>query len=47
VSALDHDVAMTNDRFKNLSLLAPEKLTKTVADPANWITDIRILGRVE
>jgi len=45
--ALDSDVAMTNDRLKDLSLLAPERLTKTIADPADRITDIRVPRWVE
>jgi hypothetical protein len=45
--ALDCDVAMMDDRFENLSLLAPEKLAKTITDPSDWIVDVRVLGRVE
>ncbi len=42
VSALDSDVAMTNDRFENLSLLTPEKLAKTLANPPDWVPDVRV-----
>jgi hypothetical protein len=45
--ALDGDVAMTNDRFEDLSLLAPEKLAQAIAHPSDRITDVRVLRRVE
>jgi hypothetical protein len=45
--ALDGDIAMMNDRFEDLSLFAPEELAQAIADPANWITDVRVVGRVE
>ena len=47
MSALDSDVAMTNDRLQNLSLLAPEKLAKTIADPTDRIGDVRVLGWIK
>lgn len=47
MSALDGDVAMTNNRLENLSLLAPEKLAESIAHPANRIRDVRVLGWVE
>jgi hypothetical protein len=45
--ALDGDVAMMDDRFENLSLLAPEKLAKTIAHPPDGIADVQILRRVQ
>ena len=45
--ALDGDVAIANDRFENLALLAPKKLTQAIAHPADRITDVRVLGWVE
>jgi hypothetical protein len=45
--ALDRDVAITDNCFENLSLLAPEELTKAIADPSDWIAEVRILGWVE
>jgi hypothetical protein len=47
VSALDSDVAMTNDRFENLSLLAPEKLAKAIPHPSHRVPDVRVLRWVE
>ena len=47
VSTLDSDVAMTNDRFENLSLFAPEKLAKTIAHPSDRIAYVRVLRWVE
>jgi len=47
VSTLDGDVAMTNDRFENLSLLAPEKLAQSIAHPTDRIGDVRVLRWVE
>jgi hypothetical protein len=37
MSALDCDISMDN-RFENLSLLAPEKLSKAIADPTDMIS---------
>jgi hypothetical protein len=45
--ALDGDVAIADDRFENLPLLAPEKLTKAIAHPSDRITDVRVLRWVE
>jgi hypothetical protein len=45
--ALDGDVAMTGYRFENLPLLAPQKLTKAIANPSDGITDVRVLGWIE
>ena len=47
VSAFDSDVTMTNHRFQDLSLLAPEKLAKTVTHPPDRITDVWVLWRIE
>src|SRR5215211_7217119 len=47
MSALDCDVAMTDDRFEDLPLLAPEGLAKAIAHPPHRIPDIRVLGWVE
>jgi hypothetical protein len=47
VSALDGDVAIADDRFEDLSLLAPEKLAKAIAHPADRIADVRVLRWVE
>jgi hypothetical protein len=44
VSALDSDVAMTNDRFETLSLITPEKLAKTIADPPDGSRTYRFSG---
>jgi hypothetical protein len=35
MSALDCDISMTDNRFENLSLLAPEKLSNPIADPTD------------
>jgi hypothetical protein len=45
--ALDSDVAMTNDRFQNLSLLASQKLAQAIADPPDLIGEVRVLGWIE
>ena len=37
VSALDYDISMTDNRFENLSLLAPEKHSNAIADPTDTI----------
>ena len=47
MSALDRDVAMTNDRFENLALLGPQELAQAIAHPADRIVDVRVLRRVE
>jgi GAF domain-containing protein len=47
MSALDGDVAMMDDRFQDLPLLAPEKLAQAITDPADWLTDVRVLWWVE
>jgi hypothetical protein len=45
--ALDGDIAMTNDRFENLSLLAPEELTKAITHAADRIANVRVLRWVK
>jgi hypothetical protein len=45
--ALDGDVAMTDDRFENLPLLAPETFAKPIAHPTDRITDVRVFAWVQ
>jgi hypothetical protein len=47
VSALDYDLSMTDNRFENLSLLAPEKHSNAIADPTGTIPHVGVLGWVE
>lgn len=47
VSALDYDLSMTDNRFENLSLLAPEKHSNAIADPTDTIPHVGVLGWVE
>jgi hypothetical protein len=47
VNTLDGDVAMTNDRFEDLSLLAPEKLAKAITHAADRIANVRVLRWVK
>jgi hypothetical protein len=47
VNALDYDISMTDNRFENLSLLAPEKHSNAIADPTDTIPHVGVLGWVE
>jgi hypothetical protein len=47
MGALDSDVAMLHDRFEDLSLLAPEKLAKTIAHPTDGIAGVQVVRRVQ
>jgi hypothetical protein len=47
MSALDGDVAMTDECFENLPLLARKKLAKAIAHPADRILGVPVLGWVE
>jgi hypothetical protein len=47
MSALDRDVAMTHECFENLPLLAPKKLAKAIAHPADRMLGVPVLGWVE
>ena len=47
VSAFDYDISMTDNRFENLSLLAPEKRSNAIADPTDTIPHVGVLGWVE
>jgi hypothetical protein len=38
---------MTDNRFENLSLLAPEKHSNAIADPTDTIPHVGVLGWVE
>jgi hypothetical protein len=45
--ALDSDVAMANDRLKNLPLFRPKVFAQQVAHPTDRIRGVRVLGWVE
>ena len=47
MSALQCDMSMTDNRSENLSLLAPEKLSKAIADPTDRIPHVRGLWWVK
>jgi hypothetical protein len=47
MSALDCDVAMTDDRFENLPQLAVEKLAEAIAHPADRVMEVPVFGWVE
>jgi hypothetical protein len=42
MSALDCDISMTDNRFENLSLLAPGKLSKAIADVYEKLSTARL-----
>jgi hypothetical protein len=47
VNRLHSDVAMLHEGLSDLALLAPHELAKAIANPADRITDVRVLGWVE
>ena len=47
MSALDCDISMTDNRFENLLLVAPDKLSKAIAGPTDGIQHVCVLGWVE
>jgi hypothetical protein len=47
VRRLDRRIPINHDGLGDLALLAPHELAKAIANPADRITDVRVLGWVE